>query len=266
MHIEEIIEKILPVNKEYQQKAQERFDALIKPLGSLAQLEAMTSRYAAILGKYKKEDIDYPKRSLFVWSDMDHADQTAKIMEGKWPVVPLAAETGVAVEAIIVTALDEEEAMDEGAGLMHEHILKDKLGLVGLGCLAPADDKLVIAAMVGAILQAAAMKIPVMLDGLATCLAAQKAVELAPAVIDYCFAGHVSLEDGAEEALQKLGLTAPLRLNIPDGAGEGVALAFTLFNAGIKSFKEMETFEEAGVHVEMKEFSLHEQVKKEQAK
>ena len=57
MHIDEIIEKILPVDKECQQKAQDRFDALIKPLGSLAQLETMTSRYAAILGKFKKEDI-----------------------------------------------------------------------------------------------------------------------------------------------------------------------------------------------------------------
>lgn len=266
MHIDEIIERIMPVDKECQQKAQDRFDALIKPLGSLAQLETMTSRYAAILGKFKKEDIDYPKRSLFVWSDMAHAKQAAQIMEGSYPVVPLAAETGAAVEAIIVTAVDEEEAMEEGAGLVQEHILKDKLGLVGLGCLAAANDKLVIAAMAGAILQAAAMKIPVMLDGLATCLAAQKAVELAPAAIDYCFAGHVSSEEGAEEALQKLGLTAPLRLNIPDGAGEGAAVAFTLFNAGIKSFKEMETFEEAGVHVEMKEFSLHEQVKKEKAK
>lgn len=266
MHIDEIIEKIMPVDKECQQKAQDRFDALIKPLGSLAQLETMTSRYAAILGKFKKEDIDYPKRSLFIWSDMDHAKQVAQIMEGNYPVVPLAAETGAAVEAIIVTAVDEGEAMEEGAGLVQEHILKDKLGLVGLGCLAAANDKLVIAAMAGAILQVAAMKTPVMLDGLATCLAAQKAVELAPAVIDYCFAGHVSLEEGAEEALQKLGLTAPLRLNIPDGAGEGAAVAFTLFNAGIKSFKEMETFEEAGVHVEMKEFSLHEQVKKEKAK
>lgn len=266
MHIDEIIEKIVPTDKDCQQKAQDRFDALIKPLGSLAQLETMTSRYAAILGKYKKEDIDYPKRSLFVWCDAAHGEQAAKIMRGQWPVVLLAAETNAKVEAFLVTAMDEEEALEEGAGLMQEHIHKDGLGLVGFGCVAAAEDKLVISAMAGAILQAAAMKVPVMLDGVATCLAAKKAVALAPAVIDYCFAGHVSLEEGAEELLQELGLTAPLRLNIPDGAGEGAAVAFTLFNAGIKSFKEMETFEEAGVHVEMKEFSLHEQVKKEKAK
>ena len=105
-----------------------------------------------------------------------------------------------------------------------------------------------------------------MLDGVATCKAAKKAAELAPQVLEYCFAGHVSAEEGAEEALDELHLSAPLRLHIPDGAGEGAALCFTLFNAGIKAFKEMETFEEAGVHAEKKEFSLAEQNKKEQGK
>ena len=118
-----------------------------------------------------------------------------------------------------------------------------------------------MAAMTGGILQAASMKVGVMLDGVATLKAAQKAVELAPAVLDYCFAGHVSAEEGAEELLQQLGLVAPLRLNIPDGAGEGAAICFTLFDAGIKAYKEMETFEEASVHAEVKEFSLAEQEK-----
>ena len=116
--------------------------------------------------------------------------------------------------------------------------------------------------MTGAILQAAAMGVGVMLDGVATLKAAQKAQELAPAVLDYCFAGHVSAEEGAEELLKELGLVAPLRLDIPDGAGEGAALCFTLLDAGIKSYKEMETFEEASVHAEVKEFSLAEQEKK----
>ena len=76
-------------------------------------------------------------------------------------------------------------------------------------------------------------------------------------------------ESPSDETIQKceitaasiLGLEAPLRLNIPDGAGEGAALCFTLFDAGIKAYKEMETFEEASVHVEVKEFSLAEQNK-----
>ena len=52
MHIEEIIQKIAPTDKECAQLAQARFDALIKPVGSLAQLEKMTAKYAGIVGKY----------------------------------------------------------------------------------------------------------------------------------------------------------------------------------------------------------------------
>ena len=99
-----------------------------------------------------------------------------------------------------------------------------------------------------------------MLDGIVTCKAAAKLRAFCPDVLKYCF-GRVSDEAGAEEALDALGLSAPLRLNITGCAGEGAAVAFTLFNAGIKAYKEMETFAEAGVHTEVKEFSLAEQIK-----
>ena len=151
--------------------------------------------------------------------------------------------------------------MEEGAALVQEIIHENGLGLVGFGCLANAEDEMVITAMTGGILQAAAMRVGVMLDGVATLKAAQKAMELAPNVVDYCFAGHVSAEQGSEELLQELNLVAPLRLGIPEGAGEGAALCFTLLDGGIKAYKEMETFEEASVHAEVKEFSLAEQNK-----
>ncbi len=266
MHIEEIIQKITPADQSCAQLAQARFDALIKPVGSLAQLEHMTARYAAIVGKYNKTDLQYPKRDLLVCCALEEASQAEKIMHAECPVNVLAAETGARTAALVVTSDNEADAMEEGAALVQELVHENGLGLLGFGCLAAVDDLVVRAAMTGGILQAASMRVAVMLDGAAVCEAARKAVALAPAVIDYCFAGHVSAEPGAEDALAALGLTAPLRLHIPDGAGEGAALCFTLFDAGLKAYKEMETFEEAGVHVEMKEFSLAEQVKKEQVK
>lgn len=265
MHIEEIVQKIVPADKGCMKLAQTRFDNLIKPVGSLAKLEEMTSRYCGILGIYEKQDLDYPKRDLLVWCDIAEAEQAGNIMHAKWPVNVLAAETGGRAVALVVTSEAEADALEEGAALVQELVHEGGLGLLGFGCLAQADNAMVLAAMAGGILQAAAMKVPVILDGVATCRAAKKAAALAPDVLDYCFAGHVSAEPGAEEALQELGLTAPLRLDIPDGAGEGAAICFTLFDAGIKAFKEMETFEEAGVHAEMKEFSLAEQSKKEKA-
>ena len=262
MHIEEIIQKIAPTDKECAQLAQARFDALIKPVGSLAQLEKMTAKYAGIVGKYNKHELEYPKRELLVWCGIEQAEQAGKIMQAEWPVNVLAAETGAKTQALLVTAESLEDALEEGATLVQESIHERGLGLLGFGCLSSLDDKMVLAAMTGGILQAAAMDVGVMLDGVATLKAVQKAQELAPAVLDYCFTGHVSAEEGAEELLKELGLVAPLRLDIPDGAGEGAALCFTLLDAGIKSYKEMETFEEASVHAEVKEFSLAEQEKK----
>ena len=265
MHIEEIIQKIVPADRGCMKLAQTRFDNLIKPVGSLAKLEEMTSRYCGILGIYEKQDLEYPKRDLLVWCDIAEAEQAGKIMHAKWPVNVLAAETGGRAVALVVTSETEADALEEGAALVQELVHEGGLGLLGFGCLAQADNAMVLTAMAGGILQAAAMKVPVILDGVATCRAAKKAAVLAPCVLDYCFVGHVSAEPGAEEALQELGLMAPLRLDIPDGAGEGAAICFTLFDAGIKAFKEMETFEEAGVHAEMKEFSLAEQSKKGKA-
>ena len=261
MHIEEIIQKIGPTDKECAKLAQARFDALIKPVGSLAQLERMTAKYAGIVGKYNKHELEYPKRELLVWCGIDEAEQASKIMQAQWPVNVLAAETGAKTQALLVTAETEADALEEGATLVQESIHERGLGLLGFGCLASVDNDMVQAAMTGGILQAAAMGVGVLLDGVATLKAAQRAREFAPHVLDYCFAGHVSDEAGAEELLKELGLEAPLRLNIPDGAGEGAALCFTLFDAGIKAYKEMETFEEASVHVEVKEFSLAEQNK-----
>ncbi len=263
MHIEEIIQTITPADTKCSQLAQARFDALIKPVGSLAQLEHMTAKYAGIKKEYNKLDLNYPKRELLVWCSIDEAGQAEKIMHAKWPVNVLAAETNAKTQALLVTAETEADALEEGAALVQELIHEHGLELLGFGCLADAENELVRAAMAGGILQAAAMRVGVMLDGLAACKAAKKATELAPAALDYCFASHVSAEQGAEEALQELNLVAPLRLNIPDGAGEGAALCFTLLDAGIKAYKEMETFEEASVHAEVKEFSLAEQKKKE---
>jgi len=259
LNINELISQITPINEECVAEAQKRFDNLIKPVGSLAKLEEMTSRYAGIICKTDKNEIDYPKRKVIIWGSIDNANEAEKILNDATPVNVLAAKTGAETIPLLVLAESEEGAMVEGAMLVSEYVKKEGLGLLGFGALC--DDPLVIAAMAGGILQAAALKVGVMLDGVVTCKAVLKAKELAPDVARYCFAGHVSDEEGAEEALEALELSAPLRLNITSCAGEGAAVAFTLFDAGIKAYKEMETFAEAGVHVEVKEFSLAEQIK-----
>ena len=271
---------VLPADRNLIAKAQERFDNLIKPVGSLAKLEEMATRYAAIYGSADKNDVNYPQKSLLVWT-ADPA-QAAAYMQGGKQVSVLATNAGINAQTFLVTAESIEEALLEGALLVKEAAsLQSGQQVLAFGCAdvvpeyqfnGDADGyeflqqlgSMAIAAMAGGILQAAALKVPVMLDGAATVLAAMAAVKYNAAAKDYLFAGHVSAEPGMEDLLKTIGLTAPLRLDIKICRGEGAVLALSLLDAGLKAYKEMETFAEAGVHVEVKEFSHAEELKGKQ--
>ncbi|WP_177565832.1 nicotinate-nucleotide--dimethylbenzimidazole phosphoribosyltransferase [uncultured Phascolarctobacterium sp.] len=279
MDINVIIEQIQPVNKESAAAAQNRFDNLIKPVGSLAKLESMVARYAGIIGSADKKAVQYPKKALLLWSTDVAA--IAAAMEDAPPAALLAREAKAETYPLLVTGETVADALDEGAILTKEYIDNNKLQMLAFGVLGSygVDDELeklldlegveflnalhdpAVTAVAGGILQAAASKTPVMLDGVASCLAAIGAAKLAPLALEYCMAGHVSAEPGMETLLEKLRLSVPLRLDINSGAGEGAVLAFTLFDAGIKAYNEMETFAEAGVHAEMEEFSYAVQIK-----
>ncbi|MBO5993171.1 MAG: nicotinate-nucleotide--dimethylbenzimidazole phosphoribosyltransferase [Acidaminococcaceae bacterium] len=56
--------------------------------------------------------------------------------------------------------------------------------------------------------------------------------------------------------LERLKLQAPLRLSLHNAQGVGALTCLRLFDAGIKAYREMETFEEAGVHAEKEDYSL----------
>ena len=280
MEIDVLAANVLPADRNLIAKAQERFDNLIKPVGSLAKLEEMATRYAAIYGSADKNDLNYPQKTLLVWTT-DPAQAAAYMQGGKQASV-LAANAGINAQTFLVTAESIEEALLEGALLVKEAAsLQSGQQVLAFGC---ADDvpeyklnddadgyeflqqlgNMAIAAMAGGILQAAALKVPVMLDGAATVLAAIAAVKYNAAAKDYLFAGHVSAEPGMEDLLKNIGLTAPLRLDIKICRGEGAVLALSLLDAGLNAYKEMETFAEAGVHVEVKEFSHAEELKGKQ--
>lgn len=279
MEIDVLAGTVQPVDKALIAKAQERFDNLIKPVGSLAKLEEMTTRYAAIYGSADKNDVKFPQKTLLLWTA--GAVQAAACMQEKEPVCVLAKNSGIGCRIFLVTAETTEEALLEGALLVKEaaslNAGQQVLAFGSADSEVPAYSEKVlaadgynfleelgsktIAAMAGGILQAAALKVPVMLDGAATCLAALAAVKYNANVKPYIFAGHVSAEAGMEALLAQLGLDAPLRLDIKICRGEGAVMALSLLDAGIKAYKEMETFAEAGVHVEVKEFSHAEEIK-----
>jgi nicotinate-nucleotide--dimethylbenzimidazole phosphoribosyltransferase len=87
------------------------------------------------------------------------------------------------------------------------------------------------AALVGALLRAAAARVPVLLDGVSAAAAALCAVELAPAALGYLVAAHRSAEPASGIALTHLGLSPLLDLDLRLGEGSGALLALPLVTA-----------------------------------
>jgi nicotinate-nucleotide--dimethylbenzimidazole phosphoribosyltransferase len=104
-----------------------------------------------------------------------------------------------------------------------------------------------IAAMTGFLLKAAAVKLPVLLDGFITGAAALAAFSIAPQAKQYWIAGHVSKEIGHRKILEKLSLRPILDLDLRLGEASGAALALPILEQAIAISRDTGTFTLAGV-------------------
>jgi len=103
------------------------------------------------------------------------------------------------------------------------------------------------AALAGFILGAAALRVPVILDGVISGAAALAAAALAPGVTAACFAGHRSEEPGHTIALSHLGLSPLVDLGLRLGEGTGALLALPLVQSAARALRDVATFDSAGV-------------------
>ena len=104
-----------------------------------------------------------------------------------------------------------------------------------------------IAAMAGAILGAATVGLPVILDGVITSAAALLAWRICPRVKHCLLAGHVGHEIGHRAVLEHMGLDPVLDLDLRLGEGTGGVLASQILKSSISLYGQMATFEEASV-------------------
>ncbi|MDQ7029528.1 MAG: nicotinate-nucleotide--dimethylbenzimidazole phosphoribosyltransferase [Ardenticatenia bacterium] len=104
-----------------------------------------------------------------------------------------------------------------------------------------------IGGMAGAMLAAAARRVPVVVDGFISTAAALIAVTLAPQVRPFLIASHRSREKGHHIMLDWLGAEPVLDLEMRLGEGTGSALAIGVIEAACQVLDEMATFAEAGV-------------------
>ncbi len=160
--------------------------------------------------------------------------------------------------AAVMTGTPVEECTGRGTGLDDEG-LRRKIGVITRALEVnrpdPADALEVLArvggfeigGLAGAILAAAASRIPVVIDGFISGAAALIAFGLCPRSAGYMIASHLSVERGHRIALAKLGLSPHLDLGMRLGEGTGAALTMFLADSAARLLREMATFGEAGV-------------------
>lgn len=107
-----------------------------------------------------------------------------------------------------------------------------------------------ICAMAGVFIGAALYRLPVVIDGYISAVAALSAYVLAPECAGYMFASHRSHEKGYVIAVEALGLKPFLELDMRLGEGSGCPIAFDIIRGACDVMKDMATFEEAGINDE----------------
>jgi nicotinate-nucleotide--dimethylbenzimidazole phosphoribosyltransferase len=103
------------------------------------------------------------------------------------------------------------------------------------------------AAIAGFVLGAAALRVPVILDGVIAGAGALAAAALAPDAATACFAGHRSAEPGHAITLKYLGLRPLVDLGLRLGEGTGAVLALPLVQSAARALRDVATFDSAGV-------------------
>jgi nicotinate-nucleotide--dimethylbenzimidazole phosphoribosyltransferase len=143
------------------------------------------------------------------------------------------------------TGLDAE-AVQRKIGILRQVLARHPDAADPLSALA-AFGGFEIATMVGAVLQAAAERRVIVVDGFIASSAVLVASALQPAVLQRCVFAHRSGERGHALMLAHLKAEPLLDLGLRLGEGSGAALAWPLLMSACAILREMASFEAAGV-------------------
>lgn len=104
-----------------------------------------------------------------------------------------------------------------------------------------------IAALAGAYIACAHMRLPVLVDGFISSVAALAAARLCPGTEDWLLYSHTSAEPGHRTILEALAARPLLDFGMRLGEGSGAAVAVPLLRMACALHNDMATFAEAGV-------------------
>ena len=154
--------------------------------------------------------------------------------------------------------LSAEETVSRGGGI-NDEAYRRKIRLIDEAIARwqpdPADPTDVIAkvggfdiaAMCGAFLGAAHARLPVVIDGFISAVAALCAFRVNPRCAQYMFPSHASREKGSRLAMEAMGLQPMLDLDMRLGEGSGCPIAFEIIAAAESVIRNMATFDEAAI-------------------
>ncbi len=104
-----------------------------------------------------------------------------------------------------------------------------------------------IAAITGAVLAARFERVPVILDGYVSTVAAAVLHAAQPEALVHCVIGHLSAEPGHRRLVERLGMRPLLDLDMRLGEGTGATLAAAVVRSAVRAHGGMATFEEARI-------------------
>ncbi|HLR11013.1 MAG TPA: nicotinate-nucleotide--dimethylbenzimidazole phosphoribosyltransferase [Sporosarcina sp.] len=104
-----------------------------------------------------------------------------------------------------------------------------------------------IGGMAGVMIGAAKNRVPVVVDGYISTVAALLAVRLEPKIKPYLIASHATEEPGGVFASQLVGIEPVLQMKMCLGEGSGAALMMPIIDAAMSMMKNMPTFEDVGM-------------------
>lgn len=158
----------------------------------------------------------------------------------------------------VLSGLDSSLVVGKGSGLTEELYL-NKIEVVRKAIRINSPDKndvidviakvggLDIAGICGCFLGAAKNRVPIVIDGFISSVAALCAYRLNPLVKDYMFPSHLSEEQGTVYVMNELDFRPMLNLNMRLGEGSGCPLAFSIIEAALYAMNNMATLEEASI-------------------
>ncbi len=210
-------------------------DMVDGPAMAGAQLDAALATGAALAAELAEEGVDCLVLGEIGIGNSATTAALVSALTGSAPELTVGRGTGVDA-----AGLERKRAVVAAALERHGSPLSVREALLAVGGLE-------LAALTGAILEAARRRLPVVLDGYATGASAVAALRMDSFAGEIVFAGHRSAEPGHDLVLAELGLEPLLDLRLRLGEGSGALLALPIVAAAGALHRDMATFAESGV-------------------